>query len=129
MESLGEPIKRLPLHLPGMKRKARVHDTNKSMADTRPLAMFSFLPNRIRGHIVAMSGEFVGTFMFLFFALGATQAVTSESAEDQTETARLLCIALAFGFSFAVNAWVFFRVSGGLFNPAVCMTCRRRATH
>jgi aquaporin related protein len=28
-------------------------------------------------------------------------------------------IALVFGFSLAVNAWVFFRVSGGLFNPAV----------
>lgn len=28
-------------------------------------------------------------------------------------------IALSFGFSLAVNAWVFFRISGGLFNPAV----------
>ena len=30
-------------------------------------------------------------------------------------------ISLVFGFSLAVNAWVFFRVSGGLFNPAVTL--------
>ena len=28
-------------------------------------------------------------------------------------------ISLSFGFSLMVNAWIFFRVSGGLFNPAV----------
>jgi aquaporin related protein len=33
----------------------------------------------------------------------------------------LTYIALGFGFSLAVNAWVFFRVSGGLFNPAVTL--------
>jgi aquaporin related protein len=33
----------------------------------------------------------------------------------------LLYIALSFGFSLAVNAWVFFRISGGLFNPAVTL--------
>lgn len=27
----------------------------------------------------------------------------------------------AFGLSLAVNAWVFFRISGGLFNPAVSL--------
>lgn len=32
---------------------------------------------------------------------------------------QLQYIALCFGFSLAVNAWVFFRISGGLFNPAV----------
>jgi len=33
----------------------------------------------------------------------------------------LLYISLCFSFSLAVNAWVFFRVSGGLFNPAVTL--------
>ena len=33
----------------------------------------------------------------------------------------ILYIALAFGFSLAVNAWVFYRISGGLFNPAVVL--------
>jgi hypothetical protein len=31
----------------------------------------------------------------------------------------LLYVSLSFGFSLAVNCWVFYRISGGLFNPAV----------
>ncbi len=38
---------------------------------------------------------------------------------QQKNPSQLLYISLAFGFSLAVNAWVFFRISGGLFNPAV----------
>lgn len=34
-------------------------------------------------------------------------------------TSVLLYISLIFGFSLMVSVWVFFRVSGGLFNPAV----------
>jgi aquaporin related protein len=35
-----------------------------------------------------------------------------------------LYISLSFGFSLMVNAWIFFRISGGLFNPAVlCKFC------
>lgn len=74
-------------------------------------------------------GEFVGTFLFLFFAFSATQvanAATSNgggsdgSITQAPNTSALLYISLAFGFSLAVNAWVFFRITGGLFNPAVC---------
>lgn len=36
-------------------------------------------------------------------------------------TSNLLYVALCFGFSLAVNAWVFFRITGGLFNPAVSL--------
>ncbi|CAD6593331.1 MAG: hypothetical protein ASARMPREDX12_008042 [Alectoria sarmentosa] len=32
-----------------------------------------YLGKDVRGHLVAMSGEFVGTFMFLYFAFAATQ--------------------------------------------------------
>lgn len=39
----------------------------------------------------------------------------------ESDPAQLLYIALSFGFSLAVNAWVFFRISGGLFNPAVTL--------
>lgn len=37
----------------------------------------------------------------------------------KVDTAALLYISMSFGFSLVVNAWVFFRISGGLFNPAV----------
>jgi hypothetical protein len=85
-----------------------------------------------------MTAEFAGTFLFLFFAFGGTQvantaAVYSDAATagqqgnsiTQTpNTSVLLYISLIFGFSLMVNVWVFFRVSGGLFNPAVSLSQR-----
>ena len=78
------------------------------------------LNDTVRNHFVACCGEFIGTFFFLFFALSGTQvANTIPNSKHQDELSRLLYISLTFGFSLAVNAWVWFRVSGGLFNPAV----------
>jgi aquaporin related protein len=42
-------------------------------------------------------------------------------AQTGSNPQQLQYIALSFGFSLAVNAWVFFRISGGLFNPAVTL--------
>lgn len=89
-----------------------------------------FLPggpgNVVRNHFIAMCGEFAGTFLFLFFAFTGTQVANSQTQGTTSTTiaqgsnpAQLLYISLCFGFSLAVNAWVFFRISGGLFNPAV----------
>lgn len=72
----------------------------------------------VRGHIVAMSGEFVGTTMFLFFAFGGTQ-IANTIDPNIPNLGQLTYISLSFGFSLAVTAWVFYRISGGLFNPAV----------
>ncbi|KAL6706641.1 Aquaporin-1 [Coniothyrium glycines] len=73
-----------------------------------------------------MCGEYVGTVLFLYFALSGTQVANSipsssgrTVAESGSNPQQLQYIALCFGFSLAVNAWVFFRISGGLFNPAV----------
>ncbi|KAF1833261.1 aquaporin [Decorospora gaudefroyi] len=73
-----------------------------------------------------MCGEFVGTVLFLYFALSGAQVANSipssggeTVAEAGSNPQQLQYIALCFGFSLAVNAWVFFRISGGLFNPAV----------
>lgn len=87
------------------------------------------LPPNARGHIVAALGEFAGTIFFLFFAFAGTQVANISSNTNTGTTivttvvsknpAQLLYISLSFGFSLAVNAWVFFRISGGLFNPAV----------
>lgn len=76
------------------------------------------LPDTARNHFVACCGEFIGTFSFLFLALSGTQ-VANTSPNEEHQLIRLLYISLVFGFSLAVNAWVWFRVSGGLFNPAV----------
>ncbi|KAH6643541.1 aquaporin-like protein [Boeremia exigua] len=75
-----------------------------------------------------MCGEYVGTVLFLWFALSGTQVANSIPSSDGQTVAQigsnpqqLQYIALCFGFSLAVNAWVFFRISGGLFNPAVTL--------
>ncbi|PVH79413.1 aquaporin, partial [Cadophora sp. DSE1049] len=83
--------------------------------------------SQARNHLVATIAEFVGTTLFLFFAFAGTQvALLAYPADENTvgttsHLDQLLYIALCFGFSIAVNAWVFFRISGGLFNPAVCL--------
>lgn len=76
------------------------------------------LSKTVKGHIVAMSGEFVGTTMFLFFAFGGTQ-IANTIDSNIPNLGQLTYISLSFGFSLAVTAWVFYRISGGLFNPAV----------
>ncbi|RYP52159.1 hypothetical protein DL768_002601 [Monosporascus sp. mg162] len=68
--------------------------------------------------------EFAGTFMFLLFAFGGTNTVNSAPLDGRSENlaanpSKLVFICLCFGMSLAVNAWTFFRISGGLFNPAV----------
>ncbi|KAK5113167.1 hypothetical protein LTR85_010985 [Meristemomyces frigidus] len=121
--NINKPSDRF-LSLPGFKRRP---DNGKT--ELR-LPFFGFLPNKYRNHFIAMMGEFAGTFLFLFFAFAATQvanaansgAATSDGSLSQVPNANtLMYISLAFGFSLAVNAWVFFRISGGLFNPAVTL--------
>lgn len=92
-------------------------------------ALLRTLPVSVRGHVVAVIGELVGTISFLFFAFAGTQVANISSNTNtgntvittvqQKNPGQLLYIALSFGFSLAANAWVFFRISGGLFNPAV----------
>lgn len=63
-----------------------------------------------------------------FLAFAGTQVANSpQTTSGNTNTSismganpnQLMYIALSFGFSLAVMAWIFFRISGGLFNPAV----------
>jgi len=94
--------------------------------------------------IVAMVGEFIGTFLFLyvplppdpwgnqihdsftdfksrFFAFAGVGVANLGTPTDGTVSITMLMyISVAFGFSLMVNAWAFYRISGGLFNPAVC---------
>lgn len=93
--------------------------------EPKPLPAVHRLPQKIRNEFVAFLGEFVGTFLFLFFAFAGTQVANTIAKVNplagQSQASVLLYIALSFGFSLAVNVWVFFRISGGLFNPAVCI--------
>lgn len=72
----------------------------------------------MRQHFIAMSGEFVGTLLFLWFsfAIAQTAAMTGGVAGTSSE---VVLTSLGFGFSLLVTVWAFYRISGGLFNPAV----------
>ena len=69
--------------------------------------------------------------MFLFFAFAGTQVANVKSTAGDTNTTTgantgfnisvYLYISVIFGFSLMVNVWIFFRISGGLFNPAVTL--------
>ena len=92
----------------------------------------------IRNEVVAFLGEFCGTFLFLFSAFTALQtaldrnsaaldviaiepddALAAAAAAARPDISTLLYVSMAFGFSLMVNCWIFYRVSGGMFNPAV----------
>ncbi len=107
MDAIGTPIKKLPPILPGMNRQGRVRDSN-TVTESRGLPLLGHLPRPVKGHIVAMIGEFVGTFLFLFCAFGGMQVVNDGPRQGRRNTlppdpAKLLYIALVFGFSLAVN--------------------------
>jgi aquaporin related protein len=108
--------------LPGMKPS---YTTDPNRRGERRLPGFGWLPNRVRHMVISIIGEFVGTYLFLFFAFAATQVANTppSSIDDPASTSTLLYISLAFGFSLMVNVWIFFRISGGLFNPAVGVSC------
>ncbi|KAF8243091.1 aquaporin-like protein [Wilcoxina mikolae CBS 423.85] len=85
-----------------------------------------------KNHFVAAAGEFVGTFMFLFLAFTGTSVAHVPNSrpsdigaiappETGSNPAQLLYIALCFGSSLAINVWLFYRISGGLFNPCVTL--------
>ncbi|CCC14064.1 hypothetical protein SMACR_08513 [Sordaria macrospora] len=103
------------------------HSSNTSTAVGRQsrgvMAPFANMSHPMRTNLVFGIGEFVGTFLFLFFAFAATQVANTAPANagGLPSTSNLLYISLAFGFSLMVNVWAFFRVTGGAFNPAVTL--------
>lgn len=77
----------------------------------------------LTAHLIAASGEFVGTFFFLWMGYSG-QIVILNQAPAPAITGGIsgetvVYTALVYGLSLLVNAWAFYRISGGLFNPAV----------
>ncbi|PNP53886.1 hypothetical protein THARTR1_05703 [Trichoderma harzianum] len=79
----------------------------------------------IRNEIVVVFGEFCGTFMFLLMSFIGTQAALDNNDPANPDAPlfpfSLLYVASSFGAALAVNVWVFYRVTGGMFNPAVTL--------
>lgn len=79
-----------------------------------------------RNHVIAAIGEFLGTTLFLFFGFLSAQIINSKPdhlSSSGPSLLQLLFVAAGFGVSGAVNVWLFYRVSGGHLNPAVCTYC------
>lgn len=76
-------------------------------------------------HFMAGLGELIGTTMFLFLAEGGAKTAQLSVSAAQNDTATplsnetIMFIALSFGMSLLVTAWMFYRITGGLFNPAI----------
>jgi len=92
----------------------------------------------IREDIHAATLEFIGTILFLLLGLGGIQAAafsnqasvnaaangagSNDGAQAVNKVAsieQLLYISVSMGLSLLVSVWFFFRVTGGVFNPAV----------
>ncbi|KAK4443372.1 putative aquaporin [Podospora aff. communis PSN243] len=95
----------------------------KATAGSSALPMLT-LPPTLRNNTVAALGEFIGTFLFLFFAFAGTQVANSTVAAGAGTAPNLVVlvyISLAFGVSLTANVWAFYRITGGLFNPSVTL--------
>ena len=110
--------------------------TRSQRAEVLRIPWTQWMHSSVKNHFVATMGEFIGTTLFLFFAFAGTEVANIQSkanpstgSDSNTTTGAatgfnvgvLLYISLIFGFSLMVNVWVFFRISGGLFNPAVTL--------
>ncbi|KAF9116002.1 hypothetical protein BGX27_005439 [Mortierella sp. AM989] len=68
--------------------------------------------------LVQSIGEFLGTAMYLFLAIGGADSITRGLGYGGLA---ILGTSFAFGISLIVVAWAFFRISGSHFNPAVSL--------
>ncbi|KAK7935652.1 aquaporin-like protein [Apiospora marii] len=82
----------------------------------------------LQQHIVAATGEFVGTFLFLFMGYAGHLMILDQAAQGRSSVAstslgflEIMAVGFTYGFSLLVSAWAFYRISGGLFNPAVTL--------
>ncbi|KAH7911065.1 aquaporin-like protein [Hygrophoropsis aurantiaca] len=75
----------------------------------------------IRQDCLAAALEFVGTTFFLLLGLGGIQAAAGEAGANASDLEHVLYISTCMGLSLLVSAWLFFRVTGGLFNPNISL--------
>jgi len=90
--------------------------------------------DNIRNDMHAMYGEFIGTVLFMLFALGGVQSTVTNLSANQpsddtngtqiqgSDAARLtglFYISASFGFSLYAVAAIFYRFTGSIFNPNV----------
>lgn len=77
----------------------------------------------INDDLFAAGLECIGTTFFLLFGLGGIQAATLEVSNGPAASTvdKVLYISTCMGLSLLVSAWMFFRVTGALFNPNISL--------
>jgi aquaporin related protein len=70
--------------------------------------------------ICASLFEFAGTTLFLLLGLGGIQSALD--ASPQPSVATVLYIATCMGLSLLISVWLFFRISGGVYNPNITLS-------
>ncbi|KAI0090359.1 aquaporin-like protein [Irpex rosettiformis] len=98
------------------------NSTNPSNVHDRPSksGLFANIADDSQAALV----EFFGTTTFLTLAFGGVQASAYEASVQgipNFSVDRVMYISLSFGLSLLVSAWLFFRVTGGLFNPNISL--------
>lgn len=88
-----------------------------------PLSSRRNLFAQVKVDLEAALLEYVGTTIFLILAFGSVQATQSEgiASPPLSQVERVLYIATGFGLSLLVTVWLFYRVTGGLFNPDISL--------
>ena len=80
------------------------------------------MASTMKNHFIAATGEFVGTFFFLYFAFACHIMAVDQAGEvggnGANSSQTVIYISLGYGMSLLVAVWILYRVSGGLFNPA-----------
>lgn len=81
------------------------------------------LYSKFRTDIHAAIVEFVGTTTFLLLGLGGIQAAAgaAEVSGNNPVLEKDLYIATSMGLSLIASAWLFYRITGGLFNPNISL--------
>jgi len=79
----------------------------------------SSLKHLAKQYLLCAFCEFIGTFFFLFSVFTAVSAMQFVSPSSTLDPTKVLFIGFSFGFSLLINAWIFYRITGGLFNPAL----------
>lgn len=108
-------------------RLSGLQDLEAGGPTTPPVQRYAGIADGPRNHLVAVSAEFVGTFMFLLFAYVIANAsnlafLPSDQTDSDSNPAGITMIAFGFGFSVMACVFCFFRVSGGHLNPSVTLS-------
>ncbi|KAJ8501844.1 hypothetical protein ONZ45_g12013 [Pleurotus djamor] len=81
---------------------------------------FTSASDEVMMDLKAAAVEFVGTVTFLLLALGGVQAGAAASG-GEGGIIFVMYASMSMGLSLLVSAWLFYRVTGGLFNPNVSL--------